>query len=99
MPTNERITARPKLAEPVSIAEFWANRSGQSLRVQIGPYGGRAVIDIRKYTSGADGRLHPTKIGVCLVVRRLPELAAAINKALTKARELGLLDGKGRADG
>jgi hypothetical protein len=36
--------------------------------------------------------MRPTTKGTAMVVRRLPELAAAINKAVAKARELGLLD-------
>ena len=43
------------------------------------------------------GRLVPTPKGVSIVVLRLPELAAAVTKALAKAKELGLIpdDGTG----
>jgi hypothetical protein len=36
--------------------------------------------------------LVPTKKGLAMAARRLPELANAITKALEKARELGLID-------
>jgi hypothetical protein len=45
----------------------------------------------------AEGKLQPTGKGVAMVVLRLPELAAAVNKALTKARELNLLGDEGEA--
>jgi hypothetical protein len=41
------------------------------------------------------GTLAPTKKGVCIDVLRLPELANAINRALAKAVELGLLEVEG----
>ena len=40
----------------------------------------------------------PTTRGGALAVLRLPELAAAENKALAKARALGLLDSESAAD-
>lgn len=79
------------LTEPVIVAEFWANRRGESVRVQLREYEGQALIDIRKHYT-AEGKLLPTKKGLSLVVRRLPDLAAAIDKALAKARELGLIN-------
>jgi hypothetical protein len=39
--------------------------------------------------------MRPTSKGVAVVVLRLPELAKAINKALSRAVELGLLDDEG----
>ena len=40
----------------------------------------------------------PTAKGVTMAVERLPELATAINRALKKARELGLLPDDGAAE-
>lgn len=80
------------LAEPVIVSEFWANRRGKSVRVQFREYEGATLIDIRKHYTASDGTLRPTAKGIALALRRLPELAAAINKAVTRAHELGLLD-------
>jgi hypothetical protein len=49
------------------------------------------VVDVRKHYSAADGTLQPTSKGITLSVRKLPELALAVAKALKRARELGLL--------
>ena len=82
---------RERLAEPVVCGEFWANRHGESVRVQLREFEGCALLDVRKYFTAADGKLAPTKKGLSIVVDRLPDLCRAINAALAKARELGLL--------
>ena len=80
----------PSLAEPVTVAEFWANRRGQSVRVQLTEIEGVRCIDVRRYET-INGRLQPTQKGLALAIHKLPALAAAINKALRKAQELGLI--------
>ena len=79
------MTKHAALPEPIVAAEFWANRRGESVRVQLREFEGAALVDVRKHYTGADGKLQPTKKGLSLAIRRLPELAAAINKALAKA--------------
>ena len=81
----------PVISEPIIIAEFWANRRGKSIRVQLREFEGVALIDIRKHFTAADGKLKPTKKGLSVAIRRLPDLATAIAKAEHKARELGLI--------
>jgi hypothetical protein len=76
------------LAEPLVVAEFWRNRRGESVRVQLREFEGQMLVDTRVHYTGKDGKLLPTKKGISIAVRRLPDLAAAINKALGKAREL-----------
>jgi hypothetical protein len=90
------MTARPTLPEPVIVSEFWANRSGESVRVQLREYEGRALLDVRKHFTAENGKLQPTKKGLSIAVARLPDLAIAINRAVDKARELGLIAEKGR---
>ncbi len=90
------MTERPTLPEPVVISEFWANRHGESVRVQLREYEGRALVDVRKHFTATDGKLQPTKKGLSIAIARLPDLAGAINKALSKAIELGLIADKGR---
>jgi hypothetical protein len=82
----------PKLSEPIIVSEFWATRNGQSVRVQLREFEGRALVDVRRYFTNKEGVLQPTKKGISLAITRLPDLAAAINKAQRKAIELGLLD-------
>jgi hypothetical protein len=82
------------LSEPVLIARFWANRRGEAIFVQLRPFEGCALVDVRKHFTAADGTMQPTKKGLSIVVARLPELAAALSKAAAKAVELGLLEGE-----
>ena len=90
------MTARgAPLIEPIVVAEFWANRRGESVRVQLREFEGRALVDVRKHFTDSAGKLQPTRKGVSLAVRRLPDLASAINRAVDKARELGLIADKG----
>jgi Transcriptional Coactivator p15 (PC4) len=84
--------AAPALVDPVTIAEWWKNRRGESIRLVLNRFEGRDVIDLRTwYTDTADGKLKPGK-GFAAEVRHLPRLASAIAKAEAKARELGLID-------
>jgi hypothetical protein len=80
------------LAEPVRVAEFWKNRQGESIRATLVCYEGRNCFDLRQHFTAGDGKLLPTKKGITIAVLRLPDLAAAVNKALVRARELGLIE-------
>jgi hypothetical protein len=79
------------LTEPVEVARFWKNRKGEAIVVRLSNYEGHDLIDLRTWYTGSDGRLAPGK-GLACSVRHLPELAAALSKALTEARSRGLLD-------
>ena len=87
--------AAPALAEPITVAEWWKNRRGESIRLVLNRFEGRDIFDLRTWYT-ADGKLKPGK-GFAAEVRHLPRLAAAIAKAEAKARELGLIDDKGGA--
>jgi hypothetical protein len=93
--TTQASVPRPSLAEPVIVAEFWANRRGEAIRVQLSEFKGRALLDVRKYYTAKDGTMQPTKKGFAIAVTRLPELASGISKALTKAQGLGLIADNG----
>jgi hypothetical protein len=77
---------------PVTVAEWWKNRRGESIRLVLNEYEGRNIFDLRTWYT-ADGKLKPGK-GFAAEVRHLPRLAAEIAKAEAKARELGLIDGE-----
>lgn len=84
------------LSQSVTVAEWWKNRRGESIRVCLSAYEGRNLADVRAWFPGDDGKLKPGK-GFAAEIRHLPRLAAAIVKAEAKARELGLID-DGAAD-
>jgi hypothetical protein len=75
--------------EPIVVTEFWINRSGHSLQIKFLALDG-TFIDVRKRAM-REGKLVPTQDGICIALRKLPVLAAGINKALKKATELGLV--------
>jgi Transcriptional Coactivator p15 (PC4) len=79
------------LSEPLEIARFWKNRRGEAIVVRLSAYEGHVLIDQRTWFTAADGTLKPGK-GLACAIRHLPELAAALNKALIEARARGLLD-------
>jgi hypothetical protein len=81
------------LSEPVTIAKFWKNRRrNETVHVTLSEYEGQALINVRVYSTGADGIDRPTTKGVAMGIRKLPELARGLALALDKARALGLLD-------
>jgi Transcriptional Coactivator p15 (PC4) len=85
--------AAPALAEPITVAEWWKNRRGESIRLVLSTFEGRSILDLRTWFPGGEGKLKPGK-GFAAEVRHLPRLAAAFAKAVAKARELGLIDDK-----
>jgi hypothetical protein len=90
---------RSALPEPIIISKFWKNRRrNESVRVSLSEYEGHCLINVRVYCTGTDGIDRPTPKGVTMGIGRLVELHAAITKAVSKAKELGLLpddDGAG----
>jgi Transcriptional Coactivator p15 (PC4) len=91
------MTKRPDpLSEPITVAEWWKNRRGESIRISLATYEGRNLADVRTWYPGDDGTLKPGK-GFAAEVRHLPRLAAALAKAEAKARELSLIS-DGAAD-
>jgi hypothetical protein len=83
----------PPLAAAITIAEWKKNRRGESIKVQITPFEGANLINIRTWY-GEDGYRKPGR-GLSATVNHLGALAAALNKALAKAIELNLIDGEG----
>ncbi len=84
---------RPTLDEPVIVDRFWRDRAGRAIFTRLTTYEGCNLVDIRTFTTGADGTMRPDK-GVTCSVTRLPDLLKALRKAQAKAVELGLIDGE-----
>lgn len=82
------------LAEPVTILKMWkSRRRNEAVHITLSEFEGRPIVSVRIYCTGADGCDRPTQKGVSVSVRKLPELAAGLAKALDRARDLGLLEG------
>jgi hypothetical protein len=82
---------RPTLSEAITVSEWWKNRRGGSIRMTLSTYADRNLVDLRTWFT-AGGKLRPSK-GFTAAVRHLPRLAAALAKAESKARDLGLIAG------
>jgi hypothetical protein len=93
------MAARPTLPEPVVIAKFWKNRRrNESVHVSLSEYEGHCLINVRVYCTGSDGIDRPTPKGVAMGIGRLVELHAAITKAVSKAKSLGLIPDDGATE-
>ena len=92
------MSGRPTLTEPITIAEWWKNRRGKSIRVRLSTYEEHNLVDVRSWYTGGDGKLKPGK-GLACSVRHLPKLVVVLTKATAKARELGLLVKEEASDG
>jgi hypothetical protein len=76
---------------PIIAAKFWRNRRGEAVFVTLKALEGRPIADVRVHYTDREGKLRPTGKGVAVVMSRLPDLAKAINKAVERAKALGLL--------
>jgi len=88
------MTRRPTLDAPVPIAKFWKSPRDRAkhIRVELSEYQGHSLVNVRVWQTGSDGVDRPTVQGIALAVRKLPELARALARAETTAREMGLID-------
>ena len=80
------------LAQPVVCAQFWRNRSGEALRIELRSIDEVDIVEISGWRPDRNGVMQPVAgKGVACVVSRLPELVRALVRAQRKAEELGLL--------
>jgi hypothetical protein len=77
-------------------AKLWADRSGNAVIAKLVQLDGKWYVDIRRHFTNAQGTFTPTKKGLMLSVRKIPDLCKAIAKTEREAVRLGLLpDGSG----
>jgi hypothetical protein len=88
------MSPRPTLESPFEIAKFWksARNRKQSIVIAIKHYEGHTFLDCRLFDTNAEGQSVPTTKGLTIGMARLLEFSAAVDKAIAKARGLGLLD-------
>jgi Transcriptional Coactivator p15 (PC4) len=85
--------------ESILITEWPLNNRGETVRVSIDNFKGTWLISIRKWFKADDGQMRPGK-GLAMGAKNLSRLAAAIEQALSTARERDLLPaGDGRDQG
>jgi hypothetical protein len=83
------------LAEPIEIAKFFKSARDRSkhVRIDLSEFKGHALVNVRVWETGTDGIDRPSKAGLALAIRKLPELTRALLKAEDRARAMGLLAG------
>jgi len=82
---------RPTLSEPVVVARWSKNRSGQAITLRLATLEGTSVVDLRTFVPDGEGRLAPGR-GFCAAVSHLPRLVKEFTKATQRAIELGLIE-------
>lgn len=77
--------------EPIEIGKFFKNRKGDFIVVQIKSFEGVVFADARQFFTGTDGVSRPTRRGLAITLRKLPELVALLKQAIDTAKARGLL--------
>lgn len=85
---------RPELTDPVVVDQWWANRRHDAIVTTLSTFKGHNIIDVRKHAMNREGKLVPTGKGIAMKVTRLKDLLNAVQKAIAKSEELGLIDGE-----
>jgi hypothetical protein len=86
------MSRRPTLDQPVTIEQWWKNRGGEIVRLELSTYEGANILNLRTWhTDKTDGISRPGR-GFACSVKHLPKLAQVFAKATERARELGLID-------
>ena len=78
------------MADPILIAT-WRKNVREHVRVLLDSYNGHNVITARVFVEGDDGEPRPTKQGLTISTKHLPQLADALVKARAEAERRGLL--------
>jgi hypothetical protein len=88
------MTDKPAPAYPVEIFKMWksARNRRQTLVGAFKQYEGNTFLDCRLFDTNADGQAVPTIKGVTVGLPQLQQFVAGVNKALARAREMGLLE-------
>jgi hypothetical protein len=76
---------------PLVIAE-WPRNDRELVRISLGWFKSSFTIDLRTWWRDSNGILKPRRDGLTLAVKHLPKLAAGFDKALQRAKTLGLLE-------
>jgi Transcriptional Coactivator p15 (PC4) len=78
--------------EPIVVGKFWKNRKGDMIVVAIKSYEGIVFCDVRQFFQNDAGVSCPTKKGIAISLRKLGELVDLLEKTISRAHELGLLN-------
>jgi Transcriptional Coactivator p15 (PC4) len=86
------MSPRRTLDAPITVEQWWKNRGGEVIRLELSTYEGRNILNLRTWhTDKSDGVMRPGK-GFACSAKHLPKLVEVFGKAEDRARELGLID-------
>jgi hypothetical protein len=91
-PESGRNSDRPGTNSDLKVIDEWPLNGSERLRVTIELYRGVWLINLRKWFEADDGELRPSKRGIAVSTRHLPQLAEAITQAVSIARDHGLIE-------
>lgn len=88
------MTDKPAIAYPVEISKMWksARNRKQTIVLAFKQFEGTTFLDCRLFDTNAEGQTVPTIKGVTVGIAQLQQFVAGVNKALARAREMGLLE-------
>jgi hypothetical protein len=69
------------MIEPIAIIR---KNAREELRVSVDEFRGHQLINLRVWFEGEDGQMRPGKQGLALRLELLPDLRAALEKAVAK---------------
>lgn len=79
------------MTSEIIIAE-WAKNQRERLRIRLDTYQSRTIVDCRCWYDDG-GTLKPGRAGLTISIRHLPQLAAALGKAVEIATAADLIAG------
>jgi Transcriptional Coactivator p15 (PC4) len=81
----------PQRNSDAGIIAEWPLKRHERLRVSLELFNGVWLINSRKWFEADNGEWRPSKQGIALGVKHLPQFVEAVTKALSIARERGLI--------
>ena len=89
MPDTHR-AAPAQVAHNRWVADIPKN-SREVVRIELSTFNGHELLNVRVWFDAGAGEWRPGKAGIALRVEKIPELQAAIEKAINAARSEGTL--------
>ena len=80
------------MTEIVTIAEWPSGRRGEVVRMTIGEFGGRRLINLRKWFEAENGSMRPGRSGMALGIKHLHRLADGLAEARKVAIAQGMIE-------
>jgi hypothetical protein len=97
-PESGRNSDQPETNSDLKVIDEWPLNGRERLRVTLELYRGVWLINLRKWFEADDGGLRPSKRGIAVSIRHLPQLAEAITHAVSIARHRGMIEAGAERD-